>query len=168
MKTKVPVENFEKLRLSVSFGSEPHNLDYFYDKETKCIKRTEFFTNNIKIDKINWFYFDKFEDVSIYYFKNDILFQSLLKNVESVISGSGIQSSISTNRSVANSLSIQINESTPVLLVPETFESIQSSFAFSQQNESFNDKLKLWKCCTLIKSQNLTIEKILTRIKDER
>ncbi|RNA25411.1 stAR-related lipid transfer 13 isoform X2, partial [Brachionus plicatilis] len=164
----VPVENFEKLKLSVSFGSEPHNLEYFYDKEAKSIKRAEFFSNNIKIDKTNWFYFDKFEDVSIYYFKNDILFQSLLKNVESSTSNSGIQLPVSPNRTVTTAVTIQINDSTSNFLEPETFESVQSSFAIPQQNESFNDKLKLWKCCTLIKSQNLTFEKILTKIKDER
>lgn len=34
--------------------------------------------------------------------------------------------------------------------------------------ETFSEKLKLWKCCTLIKQKNISLEKILTRIKSER
>ncbi|CAF0915176.1 unnamed protein product [Brachionus calyciflorus] len=172
----VPVENFEKLKLSVSYGSEPYNLDYFYDLEKKIMKRIEFFTNNVKIEKINWFYFDKFEDVSIYYFKNDFFSQSLLKNISSntnsshqthsTINNSHNQTTSNNTTTISSPVSIQITCSE--ISMPEAYESVQSSFLIHQKNESFNDKLKLWKCCTLVKHQNLTLEKILTRIKDER
>jgi hypothetical protein len=91
---------------------------------------------------------DKFEDVSIYYLKNEQqneLLDALSINNQTNSSPSG--------QNVPSNLFIPKND---------------SSLFVSQKNENFNDKLRLWKCCTLVKNQNLTIEKILKRIKNER
>ncbi len=145
---KVPFENFDKLKLSVSFGSEPYSLDYFYDVSGRKLKRVEFFTNNVNIQNAFWFYMDKFEDVSIYYLKNEQ--QNELLDALSITNQAN---SSPSGQNVPSNLFIPKND---------------SSLFVSQKNENFNDKLRLWKCCTLVKNQNLTIEKILKRIKNER
>jgi hypothetical protein len=113
---KVPVENFEKLKLSLLVGSEPPDLEYYYDSTQKILKQEEFFKSNLSIQNLNWSYYDKYEDISIYYYKNEQIFK--MNN--------------------------------------------------QQRDQQFYEKLKLWKCCTLIKQQNLTLEKIMNRISNER
>jgi hypothetical protein len=92
---------------------------------------------------------DKFEDVSIYYLKNEQQTDLL----ETLTLNNQINSTIIPSQSVTCSTLSPQNDS--LLLLP-------------QKNENFNDKLRLWKCCTLVKDQNLTVEKILKRIKNER
>ena len=181
----VPIENFEKLKLSVSFGSEPHNLDYVYDSQQHKIKKVEFFTNNVNIQKTFWFYLDKYEDVSIYYFKNEYVQQQheqlLLTTTNLEAQAQSIQSSnmnsstpsvLSTITSAAanttlTSAKVAIQMTNPPNPVADA-ASVSSSLFMPQKNENFNDKLKLWKCCTLVKHQNLTLQKIINRIKNER
>ena len=110
----MPVENFENLKLSLLAGSEPPDLDYYYDSREKILKQEEFFKSNINMQNLNWSYYDKYEDISIYYYKNEQILQ------------------------------------------------------MNQRDQQFYEKLKLWKCCTLIKQQNLTLEKIMNRISNER
>ena len=135
--------------MSVSFGSEPYGLDYFYDVPGRKLKRVDFFTNSVNIQNAFWFYMDKFEDVSIYYLKNEQQTDLL----ETLTLNNQISSTIIPNQSVPCSTLSPQNDSFLLL---------------SQKNENFNDKLRLWKCCTLVKDQNLTVEKILKRIKNER
>lgn len=271
---QVPIENFEKLKLSASYGSEPHNLDYLYDLSTNKIKRVEFFTNRVDIEKTYWYYFDKYEDVSIYYFKNEYqtklnLHTTSMNNLSNQNANSSLNSNNNINSSVVQSpilsstplsssntnpttaisstfspntntsltvnskessdynlQSSQINytnnfcipstipittaNTTSPVTIPNTslpsYSSLSpvsaqlantavvasttaavivgatagvstkntdnspftSSLFIPQKNENFNDKLKLWKCCTLIKHNNLTLDKIVNRIKNER
>lgn len=80
-----------------------------------------------------------------------------------IVESSSLSSNVASGSiQIANTSS---NSSTPN---PTTIKQVQSSLFIPQKNESFNDKLKLWKCCTLIKQQNITLEKILNRIKNER
>lgn len=212
------MENFEKLKLSATYGSEPHQLDYLYDMQAHKIKRIEFFTSNVTIDKTHWFYSDRYEDVSIYYFKsesaNELVMNSSLTNLHqlgqqqqptsgaAVVSAStsnpttttaNIQSGTTTQASSNEALSgggnggiltkiksiNSIDETSPSggtsnhntttnASTPGTSSSISASLFIPQKNESFNDKLKLWKCCTLVKHPALTLEKIVHRIKYER
>ena len=205
----VPIENFEKLKLSVSFGSEPHNLDNLYDLESHKLKKVDFFANNVNIDKTYWSYFDKYEDVSIYYFKiepqqqlikttsnTNLANTSATPNQQSFVTAStgtplsSLNSLISTTNSSSQTFFISSNLMATVtsagaaasasILSPATAASNASSATrtsnnnstntlfIPQTNECFNDKLKLWKCCTLIKKPNLTLEKILSRLKSER
>lgn len=115
---KVPIENFEKLKLSLLIDSEPYDLEHYYDVKDKKLKKEDFFKGNLNAQHFYWFYYDKYEDISIYYFKNE--------------------------------------------------QSMQFNQAQEQINQHFNEKLKLWKCCTLIKQQNINLEKILQRISHER
>jgi len=147
---KVPFENFDKLKLSVSFGSEPYSLDYFYDVPGRKLKKADFFTNNVNIQNAFWFYMDKFEDVSIYYLKNEQQNELL--------------ETLNTNNQTNSTLTPISQNALNNNLIPQN----DSSLFLFQKNENFNDKLRLWKCCTLVKNQNLTIEKILKRIKNER
>lgn len=121
---KVPVENFEKLKLSLFYDSEPLDLEVFFEPIERKLRKEEFFKNSIPTQNLNWCYFDKYEDISIYFLKNEL--NAMGKHSE----------------------------------------------AFSQispQNQpNFNEKLRLWKCCTLIKKQNVTFDKILQRINYER
>ena len=86
------------------------------DTKEKKLKKEEFFKSNLNMQTLNWSYFDKYEDISIYYYKNEQL--------------------------------QQLNQ--------------------HDQIQQFNEKLKLWKCCTLIKVQTMTLEKIVHRIANER
>lgn len=203
------MENFEKLKLSATYGSEPHQLDYLYDMQTRNIKRAEFFTSNVNIDKTHWFYLDKYEDVSIYYFKSEgsteLTVNTSLTNLNqsqsTAVAGSATPSSSMADASSTNSgngavssanakvrSANSIEETSPSLsplisavpvssaTLPSTVTATATSTAASasaslfipQKNESFNDKLKLWKCCTLVKHPGLTLEKIVHRIKYER
>jgi hypothetical protein len=152
----VPIENFEKLKLSVVLGSEPHSLDGLYDWETRTLRKQEFFTSLVNVDKSFWSYFDKYEDVSIYYFRNEYQ-QQIIKTATS---SSNLNNSSSLSASTTAAQAQQHFSMTPA--------SFASSLFIPQTNECFNDKLKLWKCCTLIKKPNLTLEKILQRLKSER
>jgi hypothetical protein len=167
----VPVENFEKLRLSSVFGSEPHLLDNLYDLEQKKLKKVDFFANNVQIDKTYWSYFDKYEDVSIYYFKNDSMSsfnnnKSIASTATNLISISEQPSTQTTTTTTTTSGALNITTNNSALHTAST--SYSSSLFMPQANECFNDKLKLWKCCTLIKKPNLTLDKIMNRIKNER
>ena len=202
----VPMENFEKLKLSATYGSEPHQLDYLYDMQVRNIKRVEFFTSNVTIDKTHWFYADKYEDVSIYYFKSestsDLIVNTSLTNLSqqgtststvgptqspspsisqqqqsetTATSSAPLQSSdqqrvqLKTAPSIdeANNSSIN-NNNTSTAVTSNMAASISASLFIPHKNENFNDKLKLWKCCTLVKHPNMTLEKIVHRIKYER
>jgi hypothetical protein len=167
----VPVENFEKLRLSVVLGSEPHNLDSLYDPESRRLKKAEFFASNVNIDKSFWSYFDKYEDVSIYYFKSEYQ-QQVIKTAGSNANLSGAGSShlaagpnSNNSNASAGGGNVAPGATRPHSMNPAAF---QACLFIPQTNECFNDKLKLWKCCTLVKKPNLTLEKILTRLKSER
>ena len=216
------MENFEKLKLSATYGSEPHQLDYLYDMQIHKIKRVEFFTSNVTIDKTHWFYLDKYEDVSIYYFKsesanelaamntsltnltqlassstitnpNPIILQSSTgiavaalveptstSSVQSTCpSGTGSLFKVKSTSSMEESNNSQQQHSSSSVVVTATTPSrttshtpastsISASLFMQQKNESFNDKLKLWKCCTLVKHPGLTLDKIVHRIKYER
>jgi hypothetical protein len=94
-------------------------LEYYYDTKEKKLKKEDFFKTNLNMQKLYWSYYDKYEDISIYYYKNEQL--------------------------------QQLNQQHQ-----------------HDQIQQFNEKLKLWKCCTLIKQQNVTLEKILQRIANER
>lgn len=182
---QVPIENFEKLRLSIC-GSEPHSLDSLYDLESRKLKKFEFFAGNVNIDKTFWSYFDKFDDVSIYYFKNEYQQQLLLNKSASnsnLTNSSSVSTSTINNPPSSNQSSQQQQQqpyyvssnmmgstpNQPSLSVSSTsYPTISSSLFIPQANECFSEKLKLWKCCTLVKKPNLTLEKILNRIKKER
>ena len=99
-------------------GSEPPDLDYYYDTREKTLKKEEFFKSKLNIQNLNWCYYDKYEDISLYYYKNE--------------------------------QPLQMNQNQ------------------RDQSQQFNEKLRLWKCCTLIKQQNVTLEKIIHRIANER
>lgn len=188
----VPAENFEKLKLSVSYGSEPCTLEYLYDLDLRQIKKAEFFTSNINIEKTYWFYLDKYEDVSIYYFKNEYI-QQQQKLAQS--SNTNLKLSYSSQELVVNNLEHQHRSSTTGLMsqsntqatnvknksslvntevqehktnVNDVSQILNEVYYLPQKNECFNNKLKLWKCCTLVKHHNITVEKILNRIKNER
>ncbi len=152
------------------------------------IKKAEFFTSNINIEKTYWFYLDKFEDVSIYYFKNEYiqqqqkqLFQASATSLTAKETAMPASSSNTNNfaSSQANSNHHFKQRSSIISSVDQELTNLneihlafnipnESGFYLPQKNESFNNKLKLWKCCTLIKHQNITVEKILNRIKNER
>ena len=96
---------------------------------------------------------DKFEDVSIYYLKNEQQNELLETTIVSnQINATGLSSANPNLIATSNLVNPKIDQSLYV----------------SQKNENFNDKLRLWKCCTLVKHHNLTLEKILNRIKNER
>lgn len=145
--------------------------------QTRKIKRPEFFTNNVNIDKTHWFYLERYEDVSIYYFKsesaNELVVNTSLTNLSSQstagspTTANSSSDALSTSRiRSANSIDEPSSSSTPMVINQST--SISASLFIPQKNESFNDKLKLWKCCTLVKHPALTLEKIVHRIKYER
>lgn len=171
----VPVENFEKFKLTFS-NSDPLSLDSYYDLKNRSLKKADFFVNNIKLDKNYWYYMDKFEDVSIYFCKNEnsnetkqddaIMLpeltlhsntnQNLLPVGDASLGQANETHYAYSNAGLPHSISSTIVTSTNFLtLMPQKFE-------------TFSDKLKLWKCCTLIKQKNVTLEKIVNRIKNER
>jgi hypothetical protein len=188
-------------------------LEFLYDLDKQKIKKVEFFTSNINIEKTYWFYLDKYEDVSIYYFKNEYIQQqqkisqssntSVKQSDQSAIvstnsysnqnssaatisssnsnnlnfststnTSSSASSSTTQSQSKNKSSAISASDMQDINLLNEinlTFNtSIDSCLYLPQKNENFNTKLKLWKCCTLIKHQNITVEKILNRLKNER
>ena len=173
------MENFEKLKLSVSIGSEPNDLDYFYDLNSKQLKRPEFFLSNINIDKTFWCYLDKYEDVSIYFYRNEYPLIQPQSNTSSTLTNN-MGHSMSNIASTAASISVNNNPQSNLISIQQLnphslsannhYQNSNNSanlFA-SQKFENFNDKLKLWKCVTLIKHPNIKLEKILNRIKNER
>ncbi len=114
----MPVEIFEKLKMQLSYDSEPYDLEYFYDKANKKLKNEDFFESHTGVKSSSWTLLDTYlSDISIFYSKNEM-----------------------SNTTTSNS--------------------------YSQQQT--HEKLKLWKCCTLIKNQNLTLESIQQRIANER
>jgi hypothetical protein len=119
-------------------------LDFFYNSSRKELKNANFFTSKFSNDKIQWTYQDKFEDVSIYFCKHDQSSQTSANQTDS-----------HSNSSVSNT---------------QDFSEVVSTLTsvIVSKPDSFGNKLKLWKCCTLVKTQNLTLEKILSRIKNER
>lgn len=116
---------------------------------------------------------DKFEDVTVYFSKNENS-NELKHQQEELIA----LPELSINETSSATIVPTMNETpnSPTMLSTNIPNSISNSIVTStnfltlmpQKFETFNDKLKLWKCCTLIKHQNLTLEKILNRIKNER
>lgn len=162
----IPVENFEKLNPSEMNSIEPPKLDYFYDIKTKQVKNAEFFKTKFNIDKTFWSYQDKFEDVSIYFFKTD---QSNTQNTnanqfQSYVNNNQLPMHVSSSNS--NSCSSQNSHSMPSSAEGYSLTALTSVVV--PRPDSFFNKLKLWKCCTLVKTRNLTLEKIIYRIKNER
>ncbi len=184
-----------------------------YDLDKQKIKKVEFFTSNINIEKTYWFYLDKYEDVSIYYFKNEYIQQQQklaqspntnMKQIDQSMTASCSNNQTSSLATISSSNSNNLNYSTSTTSTTSTSivststqsqsknkttnissseiqdinllneinltfnTSIDSCLYLPQKNENFNNKLKLWKCCTLIKHQNITLEKILNRLKNER
>ena len=161
----MPVESFQNIKQSTT-NSDPPSLDYYYDVNTKSLKKSDFFVANIKLDKNFWYYMDKFEDVSIYFCKeesneNKQTIDDLASALPEIAftnnsSPSQVQLQSVTEQIYSGSISNTIVTSTNFLtLMPQKFE-------------TFTDKLKLWKCCTLIKQKNVTLDLILNRIKYER
>ena len=144
----------------------------------KKIKKSEFFTSNINIEKTYWFYFDKFEqDISIYYFKNDLTQEK--QNTDGTNSSNATNLSAqplnsthssSANNSYSESIRSEVFLNNQNKNVAINFDSVDemSFFNFTEKTDNFSNKLKLWKCCTLIKQANMTLEKIVNRIKNER
>ena len=168
---KVPFENFDKLKLAVSFGSEPYNLEYLYDMKGRKLKKVEFFTSNINIQNAFWFYLDKFEDVSIYFLKNEQQKEQLIEGMPTAVTQIPTTSIVSC--SITPNTTNQINANLPTqtsLTVNNNNINCEtiSNLYVPQKSENFNDKLRLWKCCTLVKHHSLTLDKILNRIKNER
>jgi hypothetical protein len=121
MTIKVPVESFERLKLSLLFESEPHDLDYYYDAEEEKLKTEDFFKCWSNIKSANWTFIGAYlADVSIFYCKNEML--------------------------------VKLNPE-------ETVEIIRNQC---------HEKLRLWKCCAIVKNQNATLESIQQRISNER
>jgi hypothetical protein len=177
----VPSESFEKLNLHSNelLNTEPHNLEYFYDRELKKLKIQEFFQSNVKIDKTYWSYQDKFEDVSIYFCKNDTPDQQMFnlifpqsKNsiqLQSLINPISQNSISNTQQSSNNNHNLPIGQGSIASLAgSSSIITATTAMLIPSKLENFVNKLKLWKCCTLIKKQNLTLEKILNRIRNER
>jgi hypothetical protein len=114
---------------------------------------------------------DKYEDVSIYFFKNENLSQPQHQSSQSTsayLSPSSLSSGAAT--STTSSPSSSTNNLQASVLSSSNVSSLASLMPplLLANSENLNHKLKLWKCCTLIKQPNLTFEKILNRIKNER
>ena len=122
------------------------------------MRKAEFFNTKFNIEKTFWTYQDKFEDVSIYFCKDDNPGQSSSTNqFQSYVS----MPPVSMNSPVAGN-----SPNDTLLALSEGC--ITLTAAVVPRPDSFYNKLKLWKCCTLVKTPNLTLEKILNRIKNER
>lgn len=139
----------------------PPDLDHFYNLESKEIKNVNFFTTKFSNDKIFWIYQDKFEDVSIYFCKLD---QSTTTSANQPELKSYVHHSNSSYNNSSVSSSSHGNQDWTHF--SEGCVSLTSVVV--PKSDSFYNKMKLWKCCTLVKTQNLTLEKILNRIKNER
>jgi len=162
-------ENYEKTVCQASETTETPRLDYFYNTKTKELLNTEFFTSKFNSDKMSWIYQDKFEDVSIYFSKHD---------QPTTCQPGQQQPPQQSNKNVANSgfnsrLQSYMPSSAPVnvasqISIPVAAGCVSLTSVLVPKPECFCNKLKLWKCCTLVKTPNLTVEKIINRIKNER
>jgi len=163
-------ENFEKTIYQSRETPETPKLDYFYNSKKKELLNTEFFTTKFNSDNIFWIYQDKFEDVSIYFSKNDQPSSSQPKPQQPQ------QLQTNKNSNTANPISSnKLQSYTPVpfnipsqVSIPVAAGCVSLTSVLVPKPECFYNKLKLWKCCTLVKTPNLTIEKIVNRIKNER
>ncbi len=161
----MPFENFQNIK-HITTNSDPPSLDYYYDINTKSLNKSDFFAVNLKMDKNFWHYMDKFEDVSIYFCKEE--------NNENKQTNDDITSVLPDLAFVNNSSSpdVQLQSVTEQIYSGSISNTIVTSTNFltlmPQKFETFTDKLKIWKCCTLIKHKNVTLDQILNRIKYER
>jgi hypothetical protein len=153
----VSIENYKTLDV---ISLELYDIEHFYDFNEHKLKKNEFFKNDIDIEKIYWLYYDKYEDVSIYFFKNDYSTKDA-----SAITTTVVQQHQSHSKE--HRLSFKIDKKMTSNLDPKFLKNPNSVF-LSSNCESFSNNLKLWKCCTLVKHTNLSLEKILARIKYER
>ena len=141
-------------------------------------KPEPFTINPISIDKATWSYQDKFGDVSIYFCKSDLpnvqqfLFQPNTQPNRASLPTFDLSPGVSLGNSSSSSGLPNQAPATPVggvgASAAATSTPTSTTMLTPLRFENFNNKLKLWKCCTLVKKQSLTLDKILSRIKTER
>jgi hypothetical protein len=180
------------LKTNVFTPISPYELDYIYDSKLSTVKYKQFFTTNINVDNSNWLYFGKYEDVSLYRYKNEhknnnessetTLIDSATPTATSTLASTPTSTTtITTTKTAANACSsmhipypfsgYQLQQTKNATTAPrsQSNTSLEISVTSSLMlNCSFYDSLRLWKCCTLIKQYNLKADQILNRIKNER